>query len=198
MRTSMTSMPRPSPGGSRPRGSRCIRPARSSRTICMMLASPSTRRTAELTHRAKLDVAARDGADGLVEAQRIDDPVAHERVDHERLLSEAITSCVGSSRSRMRLSKSTTFSMNGNLKCRPGCGDGGARADGSPKRRTSACCVCCTVKSDAEPSTSEPIRTARATTPRNDLFIGGSLLRWLSLAARPVRCGDAASRRAAG
>ena len=87
MRTSTTSMPKACRlAVDADRGCGAIRLARSSRTTWVKVASPSTRRSAELSSVEQPRVGALDRADRLVEAQRIDDAVAREGVDHEPLL----------------------------------------------------------------------------------------------------------------
>ena len=56
------------------------------RTTAAKVASPSTLRTVELTIEPSRLLAPAMRADRLVEAQRIDDAVAREGVDHEPLL----------------------------------------------------------------------------------------------------------------
>ena len=85
------------------------------RTTSASVASPSTRRSAELSRIDKLRIGALR-TDRLIELERIGDAVAREGIDHEPFAGlaerrhcalswlEAITSCAGDSMSRMRLS----------------------------------------------------------------------------------------------
>ena len=65
---------------------RAISAARSSRTTWVSVASPSTRRSAELSSVESRELAPSIDADRLIEPQRIVDPVAREGIDHEPLL----------------------------------------------------------------------------------------------------------------
>ena len=65
---------------------RAISFARSSRTTCVKVASPSTRRSAELSSVPSCELAPAIEPERLIEPQRIDDLVAREGIDHEPLL----------------------------------------------------------------------------------------------------------------
>ena len=65
---------------------RAIRSARWSRTTWMKVASPSTRRSAELSRMASWLSAAVFRAQRLIEAQRVLNAIAGEGVDHQPLL----------------------------------------------------------------------------------------------------------------